>query len=214
MPKLDHLLTNVKTLFSFAILSCLLLSNAAIAQTGVMVQDDVYIAPLSQVALFGDQLTLEADVLGDGELIMAAPISQTIDAKGHSLSRLTIENPAGVDVVSDLVVIKKLSIPQGELRLIDAQLIVPNADVIAARDRQHIRVIGQSAVVVETEFRPDNQPLTAGGGAGASNLNGVLPADAWRTHTFADAADNALIDLNATVQRSIYDEVDAPPPKA
>lgn len=205
----------MKKLYIIAILSCLLPGNATFAQNGVLVQGNVCIDSLGQVAVFSEVLTLEANLIGDGELIMAAPTRQTIDAKGHSLSRLTIENPAGVDVVSDLVVTKKLRIPQGELRLIDARLIVPDANVIAAHDRQHIRLMGKrAAVIVETEFRPNNQPLAGGENAGYPNANGLLPTDAWHTNSYAGTDGTVVMGRNAAGQRAIDHDIDDPPPKA
>lgn len=77
------------------------------------------------MSVFVEKLTLEADVNGDGEVIMAGQESQTIDAKAKAIDHLVVRNAKGVKVKGDLTVRKSLTIEQGDLAVLpQAQLTV------------------------------------------------------------------------------------------
>lgn len=195
------------------LLSCSLGWTGAIAQTGVTVVGDVYIAPCGQMAVHADTLTLDADIQGEGELIMAATTPQCINGKGHTISRLTIANPTHVDLVSDLDVNVALTIPQGELHLLDCRLIVPSDGVIDPRAYSHIRRLGRGILLIKS--RTDNPVAKNGTPAGSSGRIAVallaVPID-WQGFGFVST--RAIpAGLLASVPGTGR-QVPAPPPKA
>ncbi|MGM9511959.1 hypothetical protein ACS5NO_29760 [Larkinella sp. GY13] len=127
---------------SLLILLLLLAGRAGFAQSGMTVFGDCYVQEKASMSVFVEKLTLEADVNGDGELIMAGQESQTIDAKSKAVDHLVVRNAKGVKVKGNLTVRKSLTIGQGNLAVLpQAQLtVLPGTTVTLSAGCHLIRV--------------------------------------------------------------------------
>jgi hypothetical protein len=116
------------------------IGGTGFAQTGMTVFGDCYVSETSSVGFFGDELTLQGDVGGEGSLIMAGKDTQTLVARDQKIDHLVIANPTVVNLKGKLTVSKSLIVEQGVLHVLPlAQLHVPlQATVFVAPGTQII----------------------------------------------------------------------------
>ena len=68
-------------------------------------------------------ITLEADITGEGELILNSNKNTFIDANNHSIENLVLTSANKVELLSNLRIVNELIIQNGELHLNDFNLL-------------------------------------------------------------------------------------------
>ena len=85
----------------------------------------VTIGESAKITVAGN-LTIEADIIGKGELILNSHKNTFIDANNHSIENLVLASANRVELKSGLQIGNQLTIQNGELHLNDFNLIINN----------------------------------------------------------------------------------------
>jgi hypothetical protein len=101
------------------------------------------------LSVTGD-LRLEADIVGNGKVVLGGNSTSVVDANGNRISRMEVNNPFGVVLKSQLSITNELILVEGELALgnYDLLLVGPFAKITREGEGQVAyngsgRIIGQ-----------------------------------------------------------------------
>ncbi|MGM9511939.1 hypothetical protein ACS5NO_29660 [Larkinella sp. GY13] len=126
-----------------------LLGSVVQAQTGLTVFGDCSVAADASIGFFGDHLTLNADLGGEGSVVMAGNQIQIIEAADKTVSRLVIVNPTVVKVRGKLTVRQSLVVERGRLD------VLPQSSLVLAPQSRLLVLPGSRFSPLADGFKPD-----------------------------------------------------------
>ncbi|WP_421826532.1 hypothetical protein [Larkinella sp.] len=162
-----------------------LLGSAVQAQTGLTVFGDCSVAADASIGFFGDQLTLNADLGGEGRLVMAGNEIQVIEAADKTVSHLVIVNPTVVKVRGKLIVRQSLVVERGHLD------VLPKSSLVLAPQARLLVLPGSRFSPLPDGFKPDRTTAPT-----AQNQHPdvySLPTDFHWVVTMSISAESAVI---------------------
>jgi hypothetical protein len=96
-------------------------------------------------------IRLNSPILGQGVLVISGDQKLSIDANGHSISRLVINNPQGVELLSPLKIAQELSVEEGFLYLNDFNIQLDHSFVkISTENSGNIAFNGSGRIIGQT----------------------------------------------------------------